>query len=139
MKGTDEELIALRDKLNRAAQKTTVEGSDLRGRARNVERELARREEKALKEKTGVHVYGSDDYVGMSIGRYQFYFGYEMTMCLKHADCSCDDKEWCFTAMVDGKEVMRIPRSKLGGDTIERTLLHGVAQFLAKYKMGGGE
>lgn len=81
-----------------------------------------KKEDEFRKEK-GLDVYTSDDYCGMSSGRYSFYYGYEITK----------NGQWCFTADVDGKEVMRLKRSELWPEDGEEPfwyLLAGIAQFL---------
>ena len=98
----------------------------------DIDREVHSRKEKAIKDRSGVTVYESGDYCGMSSGKYQFYFGYEQQMCLKHDDCSCEDKEWCFVADVDGVEAMRIPESRLGQQNRTQNLLYGIGQFLGQ-------
>lgn len=78
-------------------------------------------------------VYTSDDYCGLESGKYKFYFGYEETFCEEHGTESCDDSEWAFTAQVDDKEVMRIPKSKLHPTKDEVPfwyLVAGIGMFL---------
>lgn len=132
MKGTDEQLMAHCEKLRDVIRSDKIELQDWEDKLRQTELELERRRERAIEELTGVRAYGSDDYWGLCVGRYKFYYGYERTMCLKHTDCSCEDKEWCFTAEVDNEEIMRIPKSRLGQDRGVWNLLHGIGQFLTK-------
>jgi hypothetical protein len=94
-----------------------------------------------FEKKNNISVYTSDDYCGMGCGRFQFYYGYEVTMCpiKSHKtddDCyqkDCDKREWCFTADIDGKEVMKIPRSELlfDGDEPYSYLIAGIGKFLS--------
>jgi len=66
--------------------------------------------------KTKTQVYYSDDYAGCDAERHSFYFGYEKTFCKLHGkdeDCECEDKEDCFVAIVDNKEVLRLTRTEL--------------------------
>ena len=133
MDGTNLDVLKMKlEKLSGLMVEANKNRSDLTSQYNTTRRAIKSYEKKQLEKTTGVDVYGSDDYWGLSVGKYKFYFGYEYLMCLKHSDCSCDDKEWCFVASVDDKEVMRIPESRLGGDTGERQLLHGVGQFLSK-------
>ncbi len=71
------------------------------------------------------NVFIADDYASVSGGNASFYYGYEETIG------SEDDEEWCFVVKLYGKEVMRIPRSKLGkhNDCAEY-LLNGIAKWL---------
>lgn len=90
--------------------------------------------------------YTASDYAGLKTKKYEFYYGYEKTVCRKHGDdCvingevdDCDENEWAFVASeTDGKELMRLGVSKLGlGDhDHEETalvLLHGIGKFMDK-------
>lgn len=79
--------------------------------------------EKNFRKENGVDVYTSDDYCGMSVGDISFYYGYEVTQ----------KGEWCFTATVGEKEVLRLRTSQLWGEDNEEPffyLLGGIAQFL---------
>jgi len=63
-----------------------------------------------------LEVYYSDDYAGCTNGKQEFYFGYEMTFCKrdgKDSDCECKNKEDCFVATVDKKEVLRLTRTEI--------------------------
>lgn len=92
----------------------------------------------------GIDVYTSDDYCGMSVGKYVFYFGYEETICPKHKtntercnDTDCELGEWAFTATVDNKEVLRVPQSQLHPKQYEEPFFHlltGIAMFLKDSK-----
>lgn len=65
----------------------------------------------------------ASDYATCSGGGTEFYFGYERTV----------GDEWAFTATVDGKEVMRIPQSKLGvrsASDMGEFLLAGISLWL---------
>jgi hypothetical protein len=97
--------------------------------------------EEEFRKKTKVDVYTSDDYCGMSNGKYSFYYGYEVTKCPVKShkdddDCytnNCDLREWCFTADIDGKEVLRLTRSELWEGRADEPffyLLAGIAHFL---------
>lgn len=96
--------------------------------------------EENFRKENGVDVYTSDDYCGMSNGTCSFYYGYEVTACPKHKgkehcwrDEDCELREWCFTADVDNKEVMRLRTSQLWGEDGEEPffyLLGGIARFL---------
>jgi len=104
-----------------------------------VDRAIAEDEKEMLREATGVDLYSAGDYAGLSTGRYKFYFGYEEQVCAKHADCTCEDKEWAFTADVDDKTVMVIPASKLGQSGVVANLLHGIGQYLASMPIQANE
>jgi len=66
-------------------------------------------------------MFCSDDYAGASIGKLDFYYGYEATKCLRHPENSedycesvdCDDREWCFEASVDNRVIYELSRSEL--------------------------
>lgn len=107
---------------------------------------VAREKEKAFKEATKIDVYTSDDYCGMSNGMYSFYFGYEETECpvkshYKEELCEahdCEKREWCFTASIGSKEVMRLRQSQCSAVESEEPffyLLGGIAQFLNQYEL----
>lgn len=104
-------------------------------------RRETRQAQENIEKELGVSTYWSDDYAGLSTGKYSFYYGYEETMCPKHKekDCEdkydCDEREWCFTADIGKKEVMRVPRSKLTyehKDVLE-LLLIGIGIFFNEY------
>lgn len=88
-----------------------------------------------------VEVYGSDDYCGMVTGERAFYYGYERTSCPNHGteECECDEREWCFTAREDGKEVARYTTSELEASAsrqeryreVDAYLLLGIGKYLA--------
>lgn len=62
-----------------------------------------------------LEVYFSDDYAGMKSPRFDFYFGYEATLCSHGADsrdCECE-KDYCFTATHKGEEVARYTQAEL--------------------------
>lgn len=98
--------------------------------------------EKNFKKKNKVNVYWSDDYAGMVSDKYSFYYGYEETYCPKHKDEDCEDlydcelREWCFTASIGNRKVLRVPCSKLWFEYKEpmEMLLLGIGQFLSDPK-----
>lgn len=102
------------------------------------EKEIARRKENNL------DVGWSDDYYSLCVGDISFYYWYEKTMC-PNADCEackewddCDDKERCFVAQIDGKEVMRLPSSKISyqHEHIENMLLLWIGHYIkANYSL----
>lgn len=106
----------------------------------NKQQKIKRRAKEEFEKKNKVNVYSASDYCGMSNGKHSFYYGYEETMCPTKShknidDCddnNCDKREWCFTADIDGKEVMRVPQSELVFDTNEplEVLLAGIGKFL---------
>lgn len=53
-------------------------------------------------------VFWSDDYAGLYSGKYQFYYGYEVT--LNDED---DDSEWCFQVKENGREIYKTPQSEI--------------------------
>ncbi len=115
----------------------------LKEEKRKKEREEKEKAEEKIKKETKVTVYHSDDYAGLECGEYSFYFGYEETMCPKHgknANCeddhNCEKNEWAFTATKNGKELMRIPSSKLINEwrDVYEALLYGIGQFMNKNK-----
>lgn len=91
--------------------------------------------------------YAASDYAGLKTKKYEFYYGYEKTVCKSHGDdCviggdfdDCDENEWAFVASeTDGKELMRIGASKLGLDERDHeetalALLHGIGIFMDKH------
>lgn len=127
--------------MNPSNQKTVQELEIELKQAKQAEYEKKRldkqRKEKEFKELNKTDVYYSDDYAGMNAGKYSFYFGYEQTYCPEHSNKNCEDngcelREWCFTADMEGREVMRIPASKLWfehKDVLEYLLL-GIGKFM---------
>lgn len=72
----------------------------------------------------------SEDYASVSGGVMGFYFGYEETLG------DGDNAEWCFVATESSREVMRVPRSKLGvssRSSMEEYLLAGIAKWLEEF------
>jgi hypothetical protein len=60
------------------------------------------------------------------------YYGYEETVGDE------DDEEWCFVASVKGKEIMRVPQSKLGARdkfNCGENVLRGIGILLDKYEL----
>ncbi len=97
------------------------------------------KKERTYRDTQNIDVYCSDDYAGLKAGKYKFYFGYEETMCpikSHKEDCEdngCKKREWCFVAIVNNKEIMRIPVSKLYPKKEEEPmffLLAGIGLFL---------
>lgn len=80
-------------------------------------------------------VYMSDDYAGLKIGRYHFYYGYEKLVCTNHNDEDCQNCEWAFVATLDDRELMRIGYSQLSGDgfSVEKNLIVGLGCFIESH------
>ena len=127
----------------------------LKEEARKLEYEAAEEERlEKLKRETEyrktqhLDVYRSDDYAGLECGKYKFYFGYEETWCPVKShkeDCEdngCDKREWCFTASINSKEVMKVPVSKLYPPEKQEEpmflLLSGIGLFLQRKKNKNG-
>jgi len=103
---------------------------------KNLQRQRDRQQAALAVKESGIEIYHSGDYAGLTCGVYRFYFGYEHTICPKHGNdtrCGCDDEEWAFVARdTDKVELMRLPQSRLAskhGDMVDY-LLHGIGQFL---------
>lgn len=98
------------------------------------------KKEEDFREKNKINIYCSSDYAGMVSGEYSFYYGYEETYCPKHKDKDCGDlydcelQEWCFTASIGDKEVLRVPSSELWFEykDVSEYLLLGIGKFLEK-------
>ncbi len=101
---------------------------ELRVEATRIENEdYGKREKERLRKRDefeklyDIQVYTSDDYCGLSVGNISFYYGYEVSFCpikshKTEDDCyekDCDKREWCFTAEKDGKEILKMPQSKI--------------------------
>lgn len=74
-------------------------------------------------EETGIDVYTSDDYAGLSLGNLHFYYGYEVT----------EDDEWCFTVTKGDRELFKMPMSKLHPEKDEVPfwyLVAGIGHYL---------
>jgi hypothetical protein len=57
-----------------------------------------------------VEVYKSDDYAGLEAGKYEFYYGYEVTEVTSTDDEGYENESWCFQVKVKGKIVMTLTR-----------------------------
>jgi hypothetical protein len=80
--------------------------------------------------------YIAGDNAGLDAGKYQFYFGYEETVCNDHSPEDCENCEWAFVAKLYRRELMRIPQSKLGvpdGADMSEYLLAGLAKCIAEH------
>lgn len=101
----------LQERRNRLKQELDRVDSQIR----REEYDEQRKREAQLKDAGAPRPYWSDDYAGIEglNGGVGFYYGYEHQVCPRHNDCSCDEKEWCFVAMLDGKDICVIPHSKL--------------------------
>jgi hypothetical protein len=92
--------------------------------------------------------YHASDYAGLRFKDGEFYYGYEHAICKEcgetngpgteycanHEDA---DRDWCFVAKFDGKEIV-IPFSKLGASdmfNVVECLAVGMGWLLAKYKL----
>lgn len=105
-----------------------------------TERIKALEKKEQFRKDSNIDVYTSDDYCGMSDGKHSFYYGYEVTDCpvkshTKEELCEaydCEKREWCFTADVGGKEIMKLRKSQLWTDEEEPFfyLLSGIAHYL---------
>ena len=103
--------------------------------------EKRRKEIEEAKKKIVTNVWWSDDYFYADIDWLSFYYWYEETHCSKHPnidDCedkyNCDKREWCFTATIWDKKVMRLPASKLSVDwNIEEYLISWMLMFIKKF------
>ncbi len=66
-------------------------------------------------------MYANDDYAGMSIGKLDFYYGYEVTKCLKRPkkteewcdENDCENREWCFVVSSGDKRLWIVSESEL--------------------------
>ena len=105
----------MEDKLQKA-QRLEDEAQKLRGEAHEERHRIQLQKEEEFRNIEKIDVYTSDDYCGLEVEGYDFYYGYEVTYCdihkLKCPD-SCELSEWAFQAKVDGKVVMTLPKSKL--------------------------
>lgn len=85
-----------------------------------------------------MNAYIASDYAGLEAGVYEFYFGYERTICPVHGNdskCECNDKQWAFVARKNGQEVGRLSARQVhyhGGECVE-ALLRGIARFGDKF------
>lgn len=86
-------------------------------------RQVALKKEREWREENKMDVYTSDDYCGLRSGKFSFYFGYEVTK----------GGEWCFTADIDDKQVMKLKQSEVHPKTGEEPfwyLVAGIGHFL---------
>jgi hypothetical protein len=123
------------DKLQEA-QELEKKAQQLRQEAREEERKNEWKTKEEFEKVMNMDIYTSDDYCGLEVDKYKFYYGYEETFCIQHGTkCPdyCDDQEWAFTAEVDGKEVLRLPKSKVHPTKNEEPfwyLVAGIGHFL---------
>jgi len=89
--------------------------------------------------------YVASDYAGLRFRDGEFYYGYEKSVCLECgtttvgccSKCEDSDREWCFSAKFDDKEII-IPFSKLGCKdmfNVVDCLNTGIGWILAKYNL----
>lgn len=62
--------------------------------------------------------HSASDYAGISLGEYEFYYGYEATIPSLEEDPDEDiEREWAFTCSdSDGEEIIRVTPKALGVD-----------------------
>lgn len=141
---TSDEMRAEKDRLERELQK-------IKDNERWAKERTQRQKIDAFELTQGVHVNCSDDYAGLTVGCYgpiykrydnppafEFYYGYEKTVCKTHTtekecrDADCEDNEWAFVAKRDGTEVYRIGASSLAPDLrdVVEGLLCGIGLWL---------
>ena len=115
---------------------------DLNFRLVELKRQQKIKDREDFEKKNKVNVYGSDDYVGCSAGKYSFYYGYEVTKCPKHKnedlcdESDCEKSEWCFTVDENGKEIVKWAESEFSyneADDIERILIVGMCKFIKDF------
>ena len=66
-------------------------------------------------------MFSSDTYAGCSIEKLDFYYGSEVTKCMIHsdksdeycADIGCSEREWCFVASFNDKDLWIICESEM--------------------------
>jgi len=66
-------------------------------------------------------MFSSDTYAGCSVGKLDFYYGSEATKCEVHsdksdaycADIGCNEREWCFVASYNDKDLWIMCESEL--------------------------
>ena len=138
---TNNELVRQIEKGREALREANAERDRVGSKLQRLLKQQEDEAEELLKEETGVLLYRSDDYCGMSCYGYRFYYGYESTVCPHHGNdshCSCDEMEWAFVAYtrVDKEELLRIPQSKLttSQEPVLMNLLAGIGQFIDSLK-----
>lgn len=75
--------------------------------------------------------YCSSDYAGLTTRVASFYYGYEVLS-------DDEDAEWCFEAIITGKQTIKIPFSKLGCKDqfdVVACLMMGIGWVMAKYNL----
>jgi hypothetical protein len=111
----------MNDKLTEA-YKLEQKAEQLRNEARQEQRQKEVREERAFMD-SGLRISVASDYASLTVDDLGFYFGYEEEV----------DGEWAFIASDNGKEVLRLAKSKVHprkGETPEYYLLAGVGHYL---------
>lgn len=109
------------------AQQLEQEAKEIRYKVAEQKRREEILREEAFKKEFGINAYSASDYAGLECGDISFYYGYEETVCPVKShrknceDYGCEKREWAFVASKDGKEVLRLPKSKIfpndeGGD-----------------------
>ena len=75
--------------------------------------------------------YAASDYAGLTTRIGSFYYGYEVLGGNENA-------EWCFEAVITGKQTITIPFSKLGCKDqfdVVACLMMGIGWVLARYNL----
>lgn len=75
--------------------------------------------------------YSASDYAGLTTRAGSFYYGYEVLS-------DDEDAEWCFEAIITGKQTIKIPFSKLGCKDqfdVVVCLMIGIGWVLARYNL----
>ena len=128
------------DKLQEA-QELENKVKQLRMEAHAEKRRLEFKKEEEFRKESKLDVYTSDDYCGLEVGDYSFYYGYEVTVCpVKSHNKNCEDngcekREWAFEAKVKDKSVLVLATSELHPKEGEEPfwyLVAGIGHFLMR-------
>lgn len=137
---TSEKLLEARAKDPQTPQ---GEVKEIQRRLRECRNQIQREKVSAFADKSGIHVSGSDDYIGASGSPYSFYYGYEETHCpLKShqngtlcEEKDCEKEEWCFVARKGDEEIARYCASELTVQyrEVEYMLILGMSKFIKEH------
>ena len=97
-------------------------------------------------EKVKLEVVYSDDYIGLDVGGWKFYYGYEKWVCphgineKSEKDCKCHEENSCFTAENNGKEIVRYTSLELEANgmrqnDVQAYILMGLGKMIAEKKL----
>lgn len=135
MTKTDNEYASLRwfEEQQAKAYALEREAQEIRNNANIQMQRIELKREQQFRATVGLDCYAANDYCGLKVGRYRFYYGHEYTVPPDPEDDWDENIEWAFVAWIDGEEVLRLPTSELHPKSDEEPLFYlvaGIGHFL---------